>query len=186
QAPTGAGTVGGANILNSVAGRGGKTVKLGRNDSRGGGGAGSFQQMADLVSDMEAGKVAVLLVHGANPAHSLPGAFSQAIAKVGFKVGFSPYLDETAAAADLILPDLHPLEQWHDARPRAGLFALLQPVMQPVFPDARHTGDVLLRASGRDQTFQEYLQGTWRELPRRHGGGKSLAAFSSEAWAHGG
>src|SRR3989440_479796 len=132
------------------------------------------------------GRLAVLLVHGATLAHSLPGAFSQAIVKVGFKVGFSPSLDETAAAADLILPDLHPLEQWNDARPRAGLFALLQPVMQPVFPDARHTGDVLLRASGRDQTFQEYLQGRWRELHRRHGGGKSFEQFWGEALQHGG
>src|SRR2546422_430851 len=186
QYPNGAAIVAAANIANYVEGRVGKAVKSGPNDSLGGAGAGSFQQMADLVSDMEAGKVAVLLVHGANPAHSLPGAFSQAIAKVGFKVGFSPYLDETAAVADLILPDLHPLEQWNDARPRAGLFALLQPVMQPVFPDARHTGDVLLRAAGRDQTFQEYLQGRWRELHRRHGGGKSFEQFWSEALQHGG
>jgi len=186
QYPNGAAIVAAANILNYVAGTVGKTVKFGPNDSLGGAGSGSFQQMADLVSDMEAGKVAVLLVHGANPAHSLPGAFSQAIARVGFKVGFSPYLDETAAVADLILPDLHPLEQWNDARPRAGLFALLQPVMQPVFPDARHTGDVLLRASGRDQTFQEYLQGRWRELHRRHGGGKSFEQFWGEALQHGG
>src|SRR5207245_359256 len=89
-------------------------------------------------------------------------------AKVGFKVSFSSYLDETAAGADLILPDLHPLEQWNDARPRAGVFALLQPVMQPVFPEARHTGDVLLRAAGRDQTFQDYLQGTWHAWVEVH------------------
>src|SRR2546430_3601790 len=175
-----------ANILNYVAGSVGKTVKFGPNESLGGAGAGSFKQMADVVSDMEAGKVAVLLIHGANPAHSLPGAFSQAIVRVGFKASFSSYLDETAAGADLILPDLHPLEQWNDARPRAGVFALLQPVMQPVFPEARNTGDVLLRAAGRDQTFQDYLQGKWRELHRRHGGGKTFEQFWSEALQRGG
>src|SRR5207245_2714402 len=117
--PNGAEIVAAANILNYVAGSVGKTVKFGPNESLGGAGAGSFKQMADLVSDMEAGKVAVLLIHGANAAHSLPGAFSQAIARVGFKASFSSYLDETAAGADLLLPDLHPLEQWNDARPRA-------------------------------------------------------------------
>src|SRR2546430_9137741 len=40
------------------------------------------------------------------------------------KVSFSPYWDETTAAADLVLPDLHPLEQWNDSRPRAGIYAL--------------------------------------------------------------
>src|SRR3989441_4809160 len=186
QSPTGAAIVAAATILNYVAGTVGKTVKFGPNDSLGGAGAGSFQQMADLVSDMEAGKVAVLLIHGANPAHSLPGAFSQAVARDGFKASFSSYLDDTAAGSDLILPDLHPLEQWNDARPRASVVALLQPVMQPVFPEARHTGDVLLRAAGRDQTFQDYLQGKWRELHRRQGGGKSFEQFWSEALQRGG
>src|SRR2546422_2796896 len=64
------------------------------------------------------------LVHGANPVHTLPGTFSQALGHVGFKVSFSPYWDETTAAADLVLPDLHPLEQWNDSRPRAGIYAL--------------------------------------------------------------
>jgi anaerobic selenocysteine-containing dehydrogenase/Fe-S-cluster-containing dehydrogenase component len=182
--PNGAEIVAAANLLNYVAGTVGKTVRFGPNENLDG--AGSFRQMVDLVAEMQAGKVAVLLVHGANPAHSLPGAFSQALGKVGFKVSFSPYLDETAAGADLILPDLHPLEQWNDARPRAGVYALLQPVMQPVFPEARHAGDVLLRAAARDQTFQDYLQGKWRELHRRFGGATSFEQFWSEALQHGG
>src|SRR5438552_5479604 len=98
------------NLLNYVAGQGGKTVKFGPNHALGAG--GSFKQLTDLVGDMSAGKVALLLVHGANPAHSLPAAFSQALGRVAYKVSFSSYLDETAAASDLILPDLHPLEQW--------------------------------------------------------------------------
>src|SRR5436309_995119 len=134
------------NLLNYVAGRVGKTVKFGPNHALEAG--GSFTQLTDLVGDMSAGKVALLLVHGANPAHSLPAAFSQALGRVAYKVSFSSYLDETAAASDLILPDLHPLEQWNDSRPRAGVYALQQPVMQPVFPNTRHTADVLLQDSG--------------------------------------
>ncbi|HET9275147.1 MAG TPA: 4Fe-4S dicluster domain-containing protein, partial [Gemmatimonadales bacterium] len=38
---------------------------------------------------------------------------------------------------------LHGLERWDDARPRAGIRSLMQPVMTPVV-DARATGDVLL------------------------------------------
>jgi len=135
---------------------------------------------------MAAGKVALLLVHGTNPAHSLPGAFTQALGKVGYKVSFSSYMDETAAAADLILPDLHPLEQWNDSRPRAGIYALQQPAMQPVFPDTRHTGDVLLHVAGRTGTFKDYLQAKWRELHRRFGAGKSFEQFWLEAVQHGG
>ena len=121
QYPNGAGIVAAVNILNYVAGQVGKTVKFGPN--HGLGQAGSFQQLADLVPDMEGGKVALLLAHGANPVHAVPGSFSQALGRVAFKVSFSPYWDETTAAADLVLPDLHPLEQWNDSRPRAELCA---------------------------------------------------------------
>ena len=172
------------NVLNYVAGQVGKTVKFGPNHALEA--AGSFKQLTDLVGDMSAGKVAVLLVHGANPAHSLPAAFSQALGRVGYRVSFSSYLDETAAASDLVLPDLHPLEQWNDSRPRTGVYALQQPVMQPVFPNARHSGDVLLQASGRASSFKEYLQARWRVLHQRYGRGREFADFWSDAVQHGG
>ena len=182
--PNGAEIVAAVNILNYVTGAVGRTVKFGANHSVEGG--GSFREMSDLVARMEAGKVALLLVHGANPGHSLTAAFWQAWGKVGYRVSFSPYLDETASAADLVLPDLHPLEQWNDSRPRAGVWALQQPVMQPVFPRARHAGDVLLGLAGKPGTFKDYLQAGWRGLYRRFGRGKSFEEFWGDALQHGG
>ncbi len=172
------------NLLNYVAGQVGKTVKFGPNHALEA--AGSFQQLTELVGDMSAGKVALLLVHGANPAHSLPAAFSQGLGRVAYRVSFSSYLDETAAASDLVLPDLHPLEQWNDSRPQAGVYALQQPAMQPVFPNTRHTGDVLLQASGRAGPFKDYLQARWRILHQRYGRGRSFDDFWSDAVQHGG
>ena len=182
--PNGAEIVAAVNILNYVVGAVGKLVKFGPDLAVGD--AGTFGDLARLTADMAAGRVALLFVHGTNPAHSLPGAFTQALGKVGYKVSFASYLDETAAAADLILPDLHPLEQWNDSRPRAGVFALQQPAMQPVFPETRHTGDVVLRMLGRTGSFRDHLQGRWRELHRRFGAGKSFEQFWMEAVQHGG
>ena len=184
QYPNGAEIVAAVNILNYVAGQVGKTVKFGPNHALTAG--GSFQDLTDLAADASAGKVALLLVHGANPAHSLPAAFSQALARAGYKVAFSSYLDETAAASDLVLPDLHPLEQWNDSQPRTGVYALQQPVMQPVFPNTLHAGDVLLRLGGKPGTFKDYLQGRWQELHRRYGRGRSFEEFWDDALQHGG
>src|SRR3989449_3907055 len=172
------------NLLNYVAGQVGRTVKFGPNQPLED--AGSFKQLTDLVTDMVAGKVALLLVHGANPVHSLPAGFSQGLGKVGYKVSFSSYLDEIAAASDLVLPDLHPLEQWNDSRPRAGIHALQQPVMQPVFPNAIAAGDVLLRAAGKAGTFKDYVQGRWHELHQRFGKGRDFEQFWNDALQHGG
>ena len=182
--PNGAEVVAAVNILNYVAGTVGKLVRFGPNEGLEG--SGSFKQMADLAADMQRGKLALLFVHGANPGHSLSGAFWEGWAKVGYKVSFSPYLDETASAADLVLPDLHPLEQWSDSRPRAGVWALQQPVMQPVFPNARHAGDVLLDLAGKSQTFKDYLQARWRPLHARYAHGKTFDEFWAEALQHGG
>jgi anaerobic selenocysteine-containing dehydrogenase/Fe-S-cluster-containing dehydrogenase component len=184
QYANGAEIVAAVNILNYVAGQMGKTVKFG--PDHGLGQAGSFKQLGDLVADMSGGKVALLLVHGANPVHTLPGKFSQALGRVGFRVSFSPYLDETAAAADLVLPDLHPLEQWNDSRPRAGIYALQQPVMQPVLPNALAAGDVLLRVAGKPGTFKDYLAGRWHELHQRFGKGRSFEQFWNDGLQHGG
>ena len=182
--PNGAEIVAAVNILNYVAGAVGKTVLFGPN--HGLETASAFKQTADLVADMQSGRVAVLLIHGANPGHSLTGAFWQAWGKVGYKVSFSCYLDESASAADLVLPDLHPLEQWNDSRPRAGVYALQQPVMQAVFPNTRQAGDVLLALGGKSDTFKDYLQGRWRAVHRRSGGGKGFEEFWTEAVQHGG
>jgi anaerobic selenocysteine-containing dehydrogenase/Fe-S-cluster-containing dehydrogenase component len=182
--PNGAEIVAAVNILNYVAGAVGKTVVFGPNLSLET--ASPFKQMAEVVAEMQAGKVSLLLVHGANPGHSLGGAFWQAWGKVGYKVSFSSYLDESASAADLVLPDLHPLEQWNDSRPRAGVYALQQPVMQPVFPNTRPTGDVLLALTGKSDTFKDYLQGRWRTVHGRSGRGKGFAEFWTEAVQHGG
>jgi len=111
--------------------------------------ASSFSDVQDLVARMRAGEVQVLLVHGANPAFSLPDAlgFADAVRQVPFVVSFSPLVDETALHADLVLPDRTYLESWgYDVvSPNFGVPAVSsqQPVVMPVF-DARSTADVLL------------------------------------------
>src|SRR5436309_2061975 len=178
QAANGAEIVAAVNILNYVVGAVGTLVKFGAD--LGVGATNTFADLATLTSEMTNGRVALLFVYGTNPAHSLPGAFQQALGKVAFKVSFSSYMDETAAACDLILPDHHPLEQWGDSRPRAGVIALQQPVVQPVF-DTRPTGDVVLKLAGRPGTFQDYLQSKWRARQK-----KNFDQYWMDALARGG
>ena len=159
QGPNGADVVAAVNILNYVVGAVGSLVKFGADLAIGS--TNPFGDISALIAAMAAGEVGLLFVHGTNPAYSLPGAFQQALGKVAYKVSFSSFMDETTAACDLILPDHHPLEQWGDSRPRAGVTALQQPVVQPVF-GTRPAGDVILKLSGKTGTFQDYLQSKWK------------------------
>ena len=157
-------------ILNDVAGNVGRTVHYDANVTAA---AGAYADMESAVSAMAAGQVGVAMVHGANPAYSMPDAsgFVDAFAQAAFKVSFASAMDETAALADLILPDRHFLEAWGDSMPRQGVMALQQPVMQavPNF-DSKQAGDVLLAASthlGNDlggSTFYEFMRNSHREI----------------------
>nr|MBA3685934.1 hypothetical protein [Planctomycetota bacterium] len=77
---------------------------------------------------------ATLILWGANPAHSLPGA-SEAIAKAKTVVVIAERADESfaAATAAYLAPSLHGLESWGDAELVSGLFALQQPCIQPLW-----------------------------------------------------
>jgi menaquinone reductase, molybdopterin-binding-like subunit len=93
--------------------------------------------------------VDTLLVFSANPAHTLPdgGAFGQALQRIPFVVSFSPYRDETALMADLVLPDHTGLEKMEDVVWPSGLqyplYGLSKPVVKPVYA-TRQSGQVLL------------------------------------------
>jgi len=151
-------------ILNDVAGNVGRTVMIGDGPTAA---ASPFSDMATAISTMAGGNVGVAIVQGTNPAYSLPSAsgFQAAFAQVPFKVSFASAMDETAAMADLIMPDRHFLESWGDSTPGGGVTAIQQPVMQAVpHFDSKQMGDALLSVSthmGNDlgsATFYEYLR----------------------------
>ena len=174
-------------VLNSVAGNVGRTVLPDAAIPTGDGLAG----MQRLMSAMEGGQVGLLMVHDANPAYALPGSygFADKMAKVPFKVSTGIFLDETAEACDLLLPNLHALERWDDLRARPGVTGLMQPVMEPVFP-GRHTGDVLLgvaKALGGGfsrftaATFEEHLKQAWSGSTGGDAGWRAALAMGG-AW----
>ncbi len=186
------------NLLNYVAGNVGRTVVFGPAGSTG---ASSYAGLADVVAAARRNEIGVLLVHGANPAYATPPGLgaAEALAAVPFKVSFARCLDETAALADLLLPDHDPYEQWNDYTPRAGVHSLLQPVMQPVF-DTRQTGDVLIDVARRmggavaarftgaapEGRYKAYLQERWGELQRELADRRPFEEFWREAVQRGG
>jgi len=108
-----------------------------------------YQDMPDRILNGDPYPVNALLLYYTNPMFSSPdaGRWRDAIRQVPFVVSFSPFLDETTAHADLILPDHSYLERWQDdvIYPSLGypVWALRQPVVEPLY-DTRNAGDVLI------------------------------------------
>ena len=104
---------------------------------------------AAILEGGGASPVDTLLVFAANPVFTLPdgGAFKRAMEKIPFIVSFSPFRDETAAMADLILPDHTALEKQEDLVWPTGLqyplLGLSKPVVRPIY-QTRHAGDTVI------------------------------------------
>ncbi|MCX2681040.1 TAT-variant-translocated molybdopterin oxidoreductase [Galbibacter sp. EGI 63066] len=123
---------------------------------------GDAKQVASLVDDMNAGKVEVLVMSGVNPLYTLPNAseFEAALENVGLSVAFSLKEDETAVKANYIAAAPHYLESWGDAEMKKGHYSLMQPTIRPIF-NTRQFQEALLKWSGIEKTYQEYLKETW-------------------------
>ncbi len=110
---------------------------------------GRFREVRELTSRMQQGRIQALLVHEIDPVYLLPEAmgFREALSQVPFIASFSPFIDDTAAYADLILPDHTFLESWGlllpDPNVQVPAASSLQPVMAPLH-DTRPVADVLL------------------------------------------
>lgn len=109
----------------------------------------TYSQMMGLIDRMQRGEVDVLFIYGVNPVYELPSwtRFLAAMERVPLVVSFSPIIDETAAYADLILPDHTYLESWgyeilNTGTDRPGVGSQ-QPVTAPLY-ETRSTGDVIL------------------------------------------
>jgi anaerobic selenocysteine-containing dehydrogenase len=109
-------------------------------------------RLADSVNGGGPYPMQVLLVAGANPGHDLPDTqrVMAAFARIPFIVSFSSFQDETAAMADLLLPDHVYLERYEDVPVGAGLvqqiIGLSKPVVSPQF-NTRHLGETLITAA---------------------------------------
>jgi anaerobic selenocysteine-containing dehydrogenase len=110
-------------------------------------------RLPEIVNRSQDSPIQVLFVAGTNPAYSMPDTQSviKAFEKIPLVVSFSSYMDETAAQADLVLPDHIYLERYEDVPFARGfpkpILGLTQPVIEPLH-NTRHTGDVIIRLAG--------------------------------------
>ena len=91
--------------------------------------------LRELVADMDAGMVDLLVILDANPVYSAPTdlRFAEQLAKVKLRVHLGLYEDETAALCHWHIPETHYLEAWSDARTFDGTVSIIQPLVTPLY-----------------------------------------------------
>ncbi len=121
--------------------------------------SGNDKEVAQLLSDMKAGKVGGLITWGVNPAYSLNG-FAESLDKVSTTVALTDRIDETASKFGYKLPINHALESWGDYMPASNVYTLSQPTIRPLF-NSMHAQEVLMGLMGDSRDYLSYIKDTF-------------------------
>ncbi|WP_028323344.1 menaquinone reductase molybdopterin-binding-like subunit QrcB [Desulfatirhabdium butyrativorans] len=125
-------------------------------------------QFVQAVASGKDYPIEALLVIESNPLYTLndTALVKQAFSKIPFIVSFSSFMDDTAAYADMILPNPVYLERMEDVIGASGFpyptIGLSQPVVKPQC-NTRHVGDVLIQlAKGLGDTMARAF--AWKDF----------------------
>jgi Fe-S-cluster-containing dehydrogenase component len=120
--------------------------------------------LRELCEEMRTGQVDTLVCTTWNPAYGAPFDlnFGKALSQVPHSVYHSLYADETAQRAGWVVPALHLLESWGDARAHDGTVTFQQPLISPLYAGATAV-EVLAAFLGEgDRTAYTQLREFWR------------------------
>lgn len=122
------------------------------------------KSLRDLVGDMKAGKVELLLILGGNPVYNAPTdvGFAEALAKVKTSAHLSLYEDETSAVCQWHLPEAHPLESWGDLRAYDGTVSLMQPQIEPLYGGKTSCEILSVVLEGSTRPAHDIVQDYWK------------------------
>jgi molybdopterin-containing oxidoreductase family iron-sulfur binding subunit len=138
----------------------------------------------ELASDLDAGRVAALVILGGNPAYDAPADldFGARLAKAALTLHHGLYDDETAAACTWHVPQAHYLEDWSDARAFDGTASFVQPLIAPLKGGiSRH--EVMGLLAGTAGTARAAVRATWMKM--KSSGGAAFEEFWREGLREG-
>ena len=130
------------------------------------------ESLKDLVADMRAGKVDILLIMGGNPAYDAPAdlGFADAMKSpsVPFRVHLGLYQNETAELCQWHVNEAHYLEAWGDARAYDGTVSIVQPLIAPLY-DGKSAHELVSLAvrTIRISSGHDIVQAYWKKQHTR-------------------
>jgi MoCo/4Fe-4S cofactor protein with predicted Tat translocation signal len=122
--------------------------------------------LRELVDEIDAGGVDVLVILGSNPAYTAPADlhFAERVNRVPFRVHLGLYADETSVLCHWHVPEAHFLESWGDVRSHDGTVSVLQPLTTPLY-GGKTTAEVLgVFFDSAPPTGYETVRGYWQNL----------------------
>ena len=134
------------------------------------------ESLKDLVADMRAGKVEMLVILGGNPAYDAPTdlGFADILesGSVPLRVHLGLYQNETAELCQWHVNQAHELESWGDARAYDGTVSIIQPLIAPLYGGKSAHEFIALLSGQADATGYDLVRAYWQRqqppLPVQH------------------
>jgi MoCo/4Fe-4S cofactor protein with predicted Tat translocation signal len=122
------------------------------------------ESLRDLVRDIDAGLVSILLILGGNPVYTAPAdlRFGERLSKVGFRIHLSLYQDETSELCQWHIPENHYLESWSDARAYDGTVTIIQPLIAPLYNTLSAHEMLAIFTGDPQQSDYEIVRNYWQ------------------------
>ena len=140
--------------------------------------------LRELVADMNAGKVDLLVILEGNPAYSTPVdlGFELAMPKAKEIVHLCNYRNETTRMSQWHIHGAHYLEAWSDARAYDGTSSIIQPLIAPLYGGRSAHEVVALFTDTPELTPYDAVRAYWKQ------NGKAAGDFETNwrKWLHDG
>jgi len=154
-----------AHALNTALGNVGKTVI--NTDPVDANPVNQTESLRDLVADMHAGKVDMLIIMGGNPAYDAPAdlGFADALksSNVALRVHYGLYQNETAEYCHWHVNEAHYLEAWGDTRAYDGTVSIVQPLIAPLYMGKSANEFVSALSGISDATGYDLVRAYWQK-----------------------
>jgi molybdopterin-containing oxidoreductase family iron-sulfur binding subunit len=134
--------------------------------------------LPDFIAALKRGAARTLLIAGVNPIYDLAPAlgFPTALARATHSIHLGLYDDETGSLCHWHLPESHYLEAWGDLLAIDGTPSLIQPVIEPLYPDVASQAEVIsLFVDLPPKKGYDIVHDFWQ---------RNLAAGVPAAWEH--
>jgi MoCo/4Fe-4S cofactor protein with predicted Tat translocation signal len=154
-----------AHAMNTALGNVGKTVHY--TEPLEANPVNEMESLRDLVNDINAGKVDLLIMLGGNnPVYDAPVDFDfgPALLKVKTRVHSGLYYDETAELCHWHVPAAHFLESWGDARAYDGTIGVIQPLIQPLYDGHTANEVVEVLAGDAGKSGHDIVRDYWKSV----------------------
>jgi MoCo/4Fe-4S cofactor protein with predicted Tat translocation signal len=151
-----------AHVMNEALGNVGKTVFY--TDAIEASSVDQTQSLRELVGDIDAGKVELLIIIGGNPAYNTPVDLrldKNRLDKVKLRAHLNLYNNETSQICHWHINAAHYLESWGDARANDGTVSIVQPLIAPLYEGKTAYEVLALFSDNYDRKDYEIVRAYW-------------------------